>query len=343
MANRGFDISVVLCTHNRCGVLPAALESLLSQETGDVRYEIIVVDNNSTDYTREVVASFLLQSRDIDVRYLFEPTQGISHARNSGIRNARAPLVAFTDDDVRVAPDWLVSIIRTFNEHPEVDCVGGRVLPIWESEPPSWLTPAHWSPIAVLDYDRGPMYLNCENPLCVIGANFAFRREVFDAVGYFSPDFQRVKDSIGSMEDHELQVRIWHAGRQAFYTPDVTVGAWVSAGRMTKAYHRRWHRGHGYFHALLGLPDIEESNYGRLFDVPAHMYRQAAVDAIGWLTASILRQPDRAFAHEIRLQFFRGFFGKRHRDFVLSRKRGTPRELATFIRSVAARTLRRAA
>src|SRR5438105_3335543 len=103
------DISVVISTYNRCGWLSGALESVLAQETGGARYEVIVVDNNSTDQTREVVEAFMARGQ-ANLRYVFEGQQGLSYARNAGIAAARAPLIAFTDDDVRAARDWVVSI-----------------------------------------------------------------------------------------------------------------------------------------------------------------------------------------------------------------------------------------
>jgi len=94
------DVSVVLSTYNRAHVLPRALDSLLDQDHDHARYEVIAVDNNSTDGTREHIESF--STRASNLRYVFEAKQGLSHARNAGILAARAPLIAFTDDDVRV-------------------------------------------------------------------------------------------------------------------------------------------------------------------------------------------------------------------------------------------------
>src|SRR5690348_3828740 len=97
-----YDVSIVITTYNRCGMLEAALDSALAQESGGVRYEVIVVDNNSTDQTREVVERRINEGH-ANLRYVFEPKQGVSHARNTGVANAAAPVVAFADDDVRVA------------------------------------------------------------------------------------------------------------------------------------------------------------------------------------------------------------------------------------------------
>src|SRR5262249_43621702 len=112
------DISVVVATYNRCSVLRRALESVVAQHDRSVPYEVIVVDNNSSDETRQVVESFSSQDAP-RVKYIFEAKQGVSYARNAGIAGSSAPVIAFFDDDVCVAPDWIVNIKRTLDEHPE--------------------------------------------------------------------------------------------------------------------------------------------------------------------------------------------------------------------------------
>jgi glycosyltransferase involved in cell wall biosynthesis len=333
------DVSVVISTYNRCERLRGALESVLAQETGEISYEVIVVDNNSTDRTRQVVDAFIARGEP-RLRYLFEGRQGLSYARNTGIANARAPLVAFTDDDVRVAPEWVRNIKRAFDEHPEVDYVGGRVLPRWEREPPAWLTPEHWSPLALSDIGDVPLYMSAELPYCLVGANLAFRRDIFTQLGLFRPDIQRVKDGIGSTEDHELQMRVWAAQRRGLYRPDLVVTAEVEARRMTKGYHRRWHTGHGYFYAAMRLQEIEGARV-RLFDVPGHLYRQAMGDAVKWLGQTLRRDHRAAFETETRLRFMAGFVRKRRADFLASGRCGTFRELARFAGALVKDKIRR--
>ena len=148
-----------------------------------------------------------------NLRYAFESRQGLSHARNAGIRIAHGQIIAFTDDDVRLTPAWAESIKRAFDEHPEVNCVAGKVLPRWNSVPPSWLTREHWTALALQDYGDEPLLISSESPLCFAGANLSFRREVFDRIGVFSPRFPRAQDT-------ELLMRFWQAGHLGLYAPD---------------------------------------------------------------------------------------------------------------------------
>ena len=308
-----FDVSVILCTYNRCALLPKAIESLLAQEGSGVQYELLVVDNNSTDRTREVCETLLSQSR-IPARYIFEPKQGVSYARNAALAVAKAPIIAFTDDDVCVSRDWVAGIKRTFDAYPAIDGIGGKVLPRWSEAPPAWLTRRHWTPLALQDYGDVPLPVGAANPLCLVAANLAVRREVFDRIGFFAPDLQRVQNGIGSMEDLELHLRLWAAGGEELYVPDVVVTAPVQPERLTKEYHRRWYRGNGRFYALLHDPDFERS-VARLFDVPAHLYRQTLTDVLQMVRYRLSGNEEEAFLRETRQQFFAGFFHERRKAF----------------------------
>lgn len=295
-------LTVAICTYNRAAGLLTALRAVAAQREAATRFEIIVVDNNSTDDTCAVVQSF-----GESVRYIFERRQGLSYARNAATEAATGDVIAFTDDDVEVAPGWAAVLTNTFSNHPEVDCVGGRVLPRWTQPPPAWLTRAHWGPLALQDHGESPITFDISRPVCLVGANVAFRRSVFDRIGLFSPAVQRVKDGVGSTEDHELLLRLYADGGRALYVPDLLVTTEIPPDRLTRQYHRRWHRGHGRFHALMRTPSMERTNRGRVLGVPAHLFRAAAADAAAWLTLRLQGQAAEAFARETRLWFFSGF------------------------------------
>jgi glucosyl-dolichyl phosphate glucuronosyltransferase len=306
-----FDVSVVIPTYNRSTSLAGLLESLRGQQCEGLRFEVVVVDNNSTDNTREVVSSFA--NCEPPMRYVFEDRQGSSHARNAGILQSQSAIVAFIDDDIRPAPNWISTVKSSFDEHPEIGFVGGKVLPVWTETPPDWLTSEHWSPLALLDYGDLSFCLEPAKVTGVIGANLAVRRTLFERVGMFSPKVQIVKGSTGGMEDHELIDRLWRAGIIGMYVPELVVHAPVEPERTRKKYHRRWHRGHGRTYAILREERMEKASW-YLFGVPAHLYRQAMGDAVGLIKHSILRQDERAFLCEVRLWFFFGFWLQRVQD-----------------------------
>jgi glycosyltransferase involved in cell wall biosynthesis len=312
-------VSVVLPTYNRARSLPEAINSALQQTAAPDSYELLVVDNNSADDTA-VVVDRIAGRWPGRVRRILETRQGVAYARQAGIDAARADIVAFFDDDVRVTPNWIEIILRTFREQPEVECIGGKVLPEWAASPPAWLTDAHWAPLALQDFGDEPMLVSPENPRALISANMACRKALFDRIGGFSAEFQRVKDGIGSLEDDEWIRRLWKAGGSALYVPELVTSTEVPSVRMTRAYHRRWHSGHGRFYALLRVEEMERSSIGSLFGVPAHMYRSALRDVAGWIFASVARQADQAFLHEVKLRFFKGFTAQRFADHFQSNR-----------------------
>ncbi len=305
------DISVVISTYNRAHVLPRALESLLDQDHECARYEVVAVDNNSTDGTRRHIEGLAGKVRNL--RYVFEPNQGLSHARNAGILVARASLIAFTDDDVRVSRDWLSTIVRLFAEHPEAACVGGKVLPNWSGPWPRWLTREHWGPLALLDYGDTPFPVDAARRLCLVGANCAYRREVFDRIGMFAPHVQALGREVGT-EDHELLLRLWRAGGQGLYWPGLTVVSDIDPERMRRAYHRRWHERHGRFSAIMREEELERTRAGRLLGVPAHLYRRAVIDLAASVGCLLRGDLAKAFTHEVGFRFCLGFLKARWRE-----------------------------
>jgi glycosyltransferase involved in cell wall biosynthesis len=308
-----FAVSIVLPTYNRAGELEGAVNSALQQTEPAGNYEILIVDNNSTDNTAELIESLTSIHRG-RIRAITERRQGVSHARNAGIAAVTAPIVAFFDDDVHVAPNWIATIRRTFSENPDIDCIGGKVLPDWGAPPPPWLTRTHWAPLALQDLGDQPVIVSSANPLGLISANLACRRTLIDRVGGFSTRLQRVKDGIGSLEDDEWIRRVWQSGACALYVPDLVAHTVVPSSRLTRGYHRRWHSGHGRFYAQLRAAEFERTSAGPILGVPAHVYRSAIVTAGSWMASVLAGRSDDAFTHEVRLRFLRGFLSQRVRE-----------------------------
>ena len=295
-------LSIVLCTYNRAPLLARALAALVAAASDDT--ELIVVDNNSTDGTADVVRRFM--DGRLTVRLVHEPKQGLSFARNTGIGTATGELIAFTDDDVVVDRGWIASVQRAFERFPDAAWVGGKVLPIWPAPPPRWLTAARWAPLALVDYGDHAFAIGPDRPVCSVGANLAVRRAAFDVAGLFAASVQRVGAGAGTTEDHELQLRLMSAGFTGAYDPAVVVHAPVDSGRMTKAFHRRWHFCHGRSFAAMHAHDFETSRR-RVAGVPGHVIRSLAAEALSAAVALTQARADEAFEHELRARFAAGF------------------------------------
>jgi glycosyltransferase involved in cell wall biosynthesis len=230
-------ISVVLCTHNRADVLGEALESLVGQGFPAVDYEIIVVDNASTDETTEVVARFP------GVRCLREARLGLSVARNSGVRAAQGEVVAFIDDDAIAEPGWIGALWSIYKRFPEAAGAGGRILPLWPSGgPPNWYESELASVFSGLDYGEQTQALRY--PQVLYGTNMSFRRDVLQSVGGFREELGRRGKGMMANEEVELMWRIERAGGECYYTPDAVVWHCVPSERLRMSYLLR--RAYGY-------------------------------------------------------------------------------------------------
>jgi cellulose synthase/poly-beta-1,6-N-acetylglucosamine synthase-like glycosyltransferase len=316
-------------------MLRQALEALLSQQVDGVSFEIIIVDNNSTDDTREVVESLIKQGKP-NLQYVFEPKQGISYGRNMGIAKARGQILAFTDDDVCVATDWVATIKRVFDQHPETNFIGGKIVPKWRSSPPDWLTRDHWWPLALLDYGNQPFSVNADNPLCLPTANAAFRHNVFTQIGLFSPDFS-------GREDHELLVRLWRAGFQGLYIPSLLATADVQPERLEKHYHHKWNRITGKFNSRMRMDELmgpqgglrkEQDDMILLFGTPVSLYRDLLLAAVKWLLAMAQRRESLALQHENRIWYLSGYISERYRTYGAPQGPQILIEIASFVKNL---------
>ncbi len=231
------DITVILCTYNRCEKLAGALQSIaISQVASSVTWEILVVDNNSTDQTRNVVEDFCRQYPG-HFRYLFEPRPGKSYALNTGIAKARGKVLAFVDDDVNVEPTWLQNLTADLLQDGKWAGVGGRVLPAEKFTPPPWLSEDFYC-VVFACFDLGNKAAELEQP--PYGTNMAFRKSAFEKHGGFRIDLGPRPNSQIRNEDTEFGRRLLRAGERLLYEPSAVVYRPVPHGRIEQKYFFSW-------------------------------------------------------------------------------------------------------
>lgn len=228
-------VSVVVCTFNRADFLAKCLASLFKQENAP-SFEIVVVDNNSTDATSKVVPEASAHT-DIPIQYVFLEEMGLSRARNAGIRAAHGSIVAFIDDDAVAMPDWVKEIEHGFQLFPRAVAVGGAVEGDYEIPKPAWLASELVKVVSAGDLGPSPRLLSIGES--VIGTNCAFRSEVFRQRGLFSTNLGRIGTSLLSSEEDEFCSRLHEHGDAIAYNPQMTVKHWVSRDRLTRSYFVR--------------------------------------------------------------------------------------------------------
>jgi glycosyltransferase involved in cell wall biosynthesis len=297
-------IDVIIATHNRAALLERAVRSVLAcRRDPQFDFTILVIDNNSTDATREAVARLAEESAG-RVRYLFEPRQGKSYAVNSGVAATDGEVIAFADDDQVMDGEWLVAIHQAITEG--FDYVTGRVLGEWEVEPPAWYDDRLCGVISVHDGgDRRISHESNEARQGFSGGNSALSRAAMERIGGYHADLGKQSGSFAMNEDGELLLRLRAAGFRGLYEPRMTVFHRVPRERLTKSYFRRWHRGYGRAMALIDTLHPKPVRYW--FGLPRFLVRRA-VESLPRMVAAKLRG-DRAgvFEQELNLWFMLGF------------------------------------
>jgi len=234
------QITVVICTFNRCERLRRALVAFTSATPPSVHWELLIVDNNSTDQTREVVEGF----RDrLPVQYAFERKQGLSNARNCALAAARGQHILFTDDDVLIDKAWLTEYSGAFERWPDAGYFGGRVLPFYPSGKPSWL---HDESIALLSGLLVRFAPHTETRMFAAidptpyGASFALHRRCAQAVGEFRADLGVNGNIPGRGEETDFLSRAIALGWRGLYVHDAVALHETDPRRLTLSYMYRF-------------------------------------------------------------------------------------------------------
>ena len=215
MSGHNVRLSVVIPTRNRSALLTRSIQTLLEQDFSSAEYEIVVVDDGSTDNTKAVVESFI-DGREPEVTYVATDGSGINRARNMGVDLARAELIAFVDDDIEAPMTWASAVVAAGDRRPDAGCYGGRIL----VKPDRPLPRTCGAEMFATRFDAGPVEREVKK---VFGTNLVIRRSAFDHVGRFEESLRYAGD------EEEWEHRYTRGGGRIFYFPEI----WV--------WHRRTH------------------------------------------------------------------------------------------------------
>lgn len=206
-------ISLVVCTYNREQLLPGCLESMARQQVDTDCYEVLVVDNNSKDNTREVAGEFIKKYPNF--RYAFEPQQGLSHARNLGIKEAKADYIAYIDDDARISKYWIKIALKIIDEK-QPDIFGGPAYPLFPDGKPEWFKEEYGI--------RGDMgKTGWLHKGFIIGTNIVFKKSLFREYGSFDPELGMKGDQLAYGEETRLVFRALKEGKKVYYSREMAV------------------------------------------------------------------------------------------------------------------------
>ncbi len=252
-------ISAIICTHNRDKYLGAAIDSLMNQDIKDI--EIVVVDNASTDRTREIVES------KQGVKYVYEPTIGLSVARNTGAKVTNSPILAYLDDDAVASPEWLGILYEAYQNNEKLAVAGGKVTLLWPDSivVPIWLSENLAGNLGAYNLGNDVVYI--KNPsLTPRGLNYSLRRSFLEQVGGFDVNLGRVGKKLLSNEELMMTEKALQLGWQVAYLPDALVAHNVAPERVNQKWFlsRGWWQGISecYREQLAGRAGIRQLGRG---------------------------------------------------------------------------------
>lgn len=235
------QVSAIICTYNREEYLSAAIDSLLQQDFHN--YEVIVVDNASSDRTREIVGERLANPQ---LNYVYEPTVGLSVARNTGAKEARSAILAYLDDDAVASPLWLKTIYQAYQNNEKLAIAGGKVTLLWPNgcTSPQWLSPELAGNLGAYDLGEEIVYIDQPN-LTPRGLNYSVRRTFLEQVGGFNPKLGRIGTNLLSNEELHMTELALNSGWQVAYLPEATVAHNVALERLERTWFlsRSWWQG----------------------------------------------------------------------------------------------------
>lgn len=243
----GLDFSIAICTYNGERRLPDVLECLLRQvQIEQLAWEVIVVDNNSSDDTAAVVAGYRARwPQNVPLRYAFEPQQGAGHARQHAVAIAHSPLIGFLDDDNLPAPDWIAQAVAFAQAHPQVGAFGSRIRGLFEGTPPP-----HFERIgaflALTDRGAAPLPYRPSQKVLPPSAGLVVRRSAWLK---HVPTRQVLSgptaQNLAAGEDIEAVLHLQRGGWEIWYNPQMQVQHKIPQRRLERAYLIRLFRGIG--------------------------------------------------------------------------------------------------
>lgn len=295
------DISIIICTYNRADKLSTALESIVKQEMSEqIAYEVVVVDNNSSDNTREVLKKFEDRFPQI-FHYFFEKRQGKRYALNTGIKKAQGQILAFADDDAVMDNHWIISIKEAF-DNLDSNCFGGKILPTCSSKIPDWIVRKGLyrnTGGVLVDHDRGEktrsyseegMYAPC-------GANMFFKKHIFEKYGGFNDKLTINKKPLALCEDTEFCLRLMDHGEKILYFPKAIVYHPIYQHRLKKNFFRQYYIKSGRLIALIEKIPAASVRY---FNVPRFIFRRLLKNLYQYFLSIILFDSKRRFFYELK-------------------------------------------
>ena len=231
-------ISIIICTYNREKYIRPLLESIAKNDYPTTDYEIVLVDNNCTDNTHGVCEQFAAAHKEVAFCYVIEPEQGLSAARNKGIKEAKGDIIIYVDDDALVDSDYIRQYAEHFATYPETMAAGGPIEPLYETKEPSWMSP-YTKALLTAWMNYGTQVREYPNGRYPGGGNAAYRKEVFERVGLFNTELGRKGNLLLASEEKDIFDKMKALGMKVLYLPTPVLHHCIPQTKLEEDYFNR--------------------------------------------------------------------------------------------------------
>lgn len=256
-------LSAVICTYNREKYIYNVLRSIAENDFSKDGYEIVLVNNNCTDNTEAECLRFKNDFPDVAFHCFHEPNQGLSYARNCGIRESKGDIIIYVDDDAVVNKEYLRTYAEFFSRCHEAAAAGGPITPQYETEEPEWMS--HYTRMLLTGaLDLGSKEREFPKGAFPGGGNVAYRRSVFDQIGLFNVELGRKGNSLIGAEEKDLFDRMGSQGMKFYYLPNAILYHIIPEHKLTKDYLKRLSLGIGQSERYRTKIISEKKYYRRL-------------------------------------------------------------------------------
>ncbi|MBC8086501.1 MAG: glycosyltransferase [Phycisphaerae bacterium] len=297
----GISVTIAICTWNRHALLRQTLQQMtLLRIPSQVRWELLIVNNNCSDATDAVISEF---SQQLPIRRVFQPVPGLSNARNLASLESRGDYVIWTDDDVLVAPEWLEEYVNAFGAYPDAAIFGGPIRPWFPNSPPLWLEQA-WEQVsnAYASIDYGEIAVPLSSRRVPFGANMAVRMDCVARYPYDPHLGVRPGSRMGGEETDVIR-RALSDGHTGWWIPSAGVQHYIPPERQTLKYLRKWFYAYGMY---LGRHLEAGRRVAHLFGRPRWLWKQMLVTEMRYQMYRHLGEPKVWMAHMISASIARG-------------------------------------
>ena len=269
-------LSIIICTYNRDKNIYNVLESLAQNDYPADCYEIVLVNNNSTDETPLECSRFQTAFPQVNFRYFIETSQGLSYARNRGIEESMGDILVYVDDDALVNREYLSAYADFFEKHSEIDAAGGPIIPKYEVEKPRWMS--HFTEQLVTGAkDLGSNMREFPKNDYPGGGNAGYRKSVFDKIGLFNVELGRKGDSLIGAEEKDIFDKMVNLGMRFYYLPKAILYHIIPAKKLSMEYFDRLTYSIGKSERMRTL-HVGKSKY----------YKRLVAEAIKWAASIVL-------------------------------------------------------